>query len=176
MTFAKGITSGYIPLGGVAVGDRVADVLIERGGIFEHGFTSSGHPVACAVAIENIRLIERERLVQRVARESGPYLRERFLELRERSLVGAAETCGLMAALVLVKQKDTMQAFVPEDKVGTVCRERCFDEGVIVRTVGNHMIIAPPLVISTSQIDEMIESIKKGLDRTYQDLKTRGLI
>jgi putrescine aminotransferase len=71
ITFAKGVTSGYVPLGGVLVGDRVAKVLIEQGGEFNHGFTYSGHPVACAAALENIRIIEEEKLIERVADETG---------------------------------------------------------------------------------------------------------
>ena len=102
MTFAKGVTSGYIPLGGVMVGERVARVLIERGGEFNHGYTYSGHPVACAVALANIRLIRRDRLVERVREDTGPYLATQFASLKEHPLVGDAETCGLMGAVLLV--------------------------------------------------------------------------
>ena len=92
MTFAKGVTSGYIPLGGVLVGERVAKVLIEQGGEFEHGYTAfSGHPVACAVGIANIRLIQQLKLVERVHDDVGPYLASQFAELKEHPLVGDAE-------------------------------------------------------------------------------------
>lgn len=93
MTFAKGVTSGYIPLGGVMVGERIAKMLIEQGGEFAHGYTYSGHPVACAVAVANIRLIQREGLVERVREDLGPYLAERFAELAGHALVGEAQTC-----------------------------------------------------------------------------------
>src|SRR5512139_547417 len=99
MTFAKGVTSGYIPLGGVMVGDRVAKVLIERGGEFAHGYTYSGHPVACAVGLANLRLIRELGLVERVHDDVGPYLAERYAELGEHALVGETQTCGLMASL-----------------------------------------------------------------------------
>ena len=88
MTFAKGVTSGYIPLGGVMVGERIARVLIEQGGEFNHGYTYSGHPVACAVALANIRLVQREGLVERVRTDTGPYLAARFAGLADHPLVG----------------------------------------------------------------------------------------
>jgi putrescine aminotransferase len=170
MTFAKGVTSGYIPLGGVAVGRPVAEVLIERGGIFDHGFTSSGHPVACAVAIANIRALQRERLVEIVAEKSGPCLKQRLLELVDHPLVESAENCGMLGALRLVKQKDNLRDFDSAEQLASVCRESCFDAGVIVRTIGRRLLIAPPLVIRHDQIREMVELIKIGLNRAYQVL------
>ena len=122
MTFAKGVTSGYIPLGGVAVGDRVANVLIESGGDFNHGFTYSGHPVACAVALANIKILKDEAIIERVATDTAPYLRECFLDLAHHPLVGLAETCGLMAGLVLMQDKNTQTLFDPEQGVGMICR------------------------------------------------------
>jgi putrescine aminotransferase len=101
--FAKGVTSGYVPLGGVLVGSRVADALIERGGDFNHGFTYSGHPVACAAALENLRILQEEGLVERVAQETGPWLKAAFGTLAAHPLVGHAETCGLTAGLNLVR-------------------------------------------------------------------------
>ena len=175
MTFAKGVTSGYIPLGGVAVGDRVAQALIERGGDFNHGFTYSGHPVACAVAVENIRLMQREGIVARVAEESAPHLRNRFLELGEHPLVGLAETCGMVAGLVLVRDKATLSAFDPASGVGMICRGHCFDSGVIMRAVGDRMIIAPPLVITRTETDAMIALIRLALDKTLSDVTRLGL-
>lgn len=174
MTFAKGVTSGYIPLGGVMVGDRVAQVLIEKGGEFEHGFTYSGHPVACAVAIENIHIIQREKFVERVARETGPHLSRRFTELLDHPLVGAVETAGLMAALVLVRDKKTRALFDPQREVGMLCRNHCFNGGVIMRAVGDRMIVAPPLVMTCDQIDEMTGLIRAALDRTLDEVKQRG--
>ena len=174
MTFAKGVTSGYIPLGGVMVGDRVAQVLIDKGGEFEHGFTYSGHPVACAVAIENIRILQREKLVERVARETGPYLNQRFTALLDHPLVGVAESKGLMAGLILMKNKACGELFDPKLEVGMVCRRHCFEGGVIMRAVGDRMIIAPPLVMTVAQIDEMIGLIRASLDRTLDEVRQRG--
>jgi putrescine aminotransferase len=174
MTFAKGVTSGYVPLGGVMVGDRVAQVLIETGGEFNHGYTYSGHPVACAVALANIKLIQDLKLVEHVRDDVGPYLAEQYAALREHPLVGDAESCGLMAALILVKDKTLGTPFPAELELGMVCRGHCFREGVIMRAVGDRMIIAPPLVITRTQIDEMMALIRRCLDLTLADARRQG--
>jgi len=174
MTFAKGVTSGYIPLGGVMVGDRMAQVMIEQGGEFNHGYTYSGHPVACAVALANIRLIQRERLVEKVRDDLGPYLAAHYAELARHPLVGEAQTCGLMAALQIVKDKATGQGFDPSLEVGMLCRGHCFDNGLIMRAVGDRMIIAPPLVMTRAQIDEMAGLIRRVLDLTLADATKRS--
>ena len=174
MTFAKGVTSGYVPLGGVMVGDRVADVLIERGGEFNHGYTYSGHPVACAVALANIRLIREQRLVEHVRDDVGPYLAARYRELLEHPLVGDAETCGLMGALLLVRDKARGLPFAESVEIGMVCRGHCFREGLIMRAVGDRMIVAPPLVITREQIDQMMALIHRCLDLTLADAQRQG--
>lgn len=174
VTFAKGVTSGYIPLGGVMVGDRVAKVLIEHGGEFNHGYTYSGHPVACAVALANLELMERENLPGRVKNDIGPYLAERFAELNDHPLVGAAETCGFVAGLVIAKNKETREMFDPALSVGMICRGHCFKNGLIMRAVGDRMIISPPLVMTREQIDEMMGLIRLCLDATLNDLRAAG--
>ncbi len=174
VTFAKAITSGYIPLGGVLVGDRVAKVLIEQGGEFNHGYTYSGHPVACAVGLANLAIMEQEQLPQHVNDDIGPYLAQRFEEIARHPLVGTAETCGLMAGLVLVKNKERKEVFAADLSVGMICRGHCFKNGLIMRAVGDRMIIAPPLIMTRSQIDEMVALISRCLDLTYQEVKQKG--
>ena len=174
ITFAKAVTSGYIPLGGVMVGDRVAKVLVEQGGEFNHGYTYSGHPVACAVALANLDLMVKEELPQRVLADIGPYLAKRFAELAEHPLVGTTQTCGFVGAIALVKSKQPLQRFAAELGVGMLCRGHCFDNGLIMRAVGDRMIIAPPLIMSHAQIDEMMSLIGKCLDLTWSDVKARG--
>jgi putrescine aminotransferase len=174
MTFAKGVTSGYIPLGGVMVGERVATALIEDGGEFEHGFTYSGHPVAAAVAVANIKLIQQLKLVEHVRDDVGPYLAQQFAALREHPLVGDAETCGLMGAILLMKDKASHTPFDAKLDVGMICRGHCFANGLIMRAVGDRMIIAPPLVITRAQIDEMMGLIRRCLDLTLADVRARG--
>ncbi len=174
VTFAKGVTSGYIPLGGVMVGDRVARVLIEKGGEFNHGYTYSGHPVACAVALANLDVMAREKLPQRVREDTGPYLARRFSALADHPLVGAAETCGFVAGLLLVKCRKTRERFAPDAAVGMLCRSHCFRNGLVMRAVGDRMIIAPPLVMTHGQIDEMMALIRSCLDATLKDLRAAG--
>ena len=176
VTFAKAVTSGDIPLGGVMVGDRVAKVLIEKGGEFNHGYTYSGHPVACAVALANLDIMEAEQLPQRVRGEMGDYFAKRFLALKDHPLVGDAETCGFVAGLVLVKNKQTKARFNPDDAVGMICRGHCFRNGLIMRAVGDRMIIAPPLTMTHADIDELLRLIHQALDLTQADLHQKGLI
>lgn len=175
VTFAKGVTSGYIPLGGVMVGDRVAKVLIDKGGEFNHGYTYSGHPVACAVGLANLELMEREDLPRKVREDLAPYLARRFAEIAEHPLVGLAETCGFVAGLVLVKDKASKAMYDPELAVGMMCRAHCFRNGLIMRAVGDRMIIAPPLVMTREQIDEMVALIRRCLDDTLAELRGKGL-
>jgi putrescine aminotransferase len=174
MTFAKGVTSGYIPLGGVMVGERIARVLIEQGGEFNHGYTYSGHPVACAVGLANVDLLSRQDLVRHVHDDVGPYLAQVYAQLAEHPLVGDTETCGLMGAMLLVKDKGLGTPFDPEVEIGMVCRGHCFAQGVIMRAVGDRMIIAPPLVITRTQIDEMAALIRRCLDLTLADAHAQG--
>jgi putrescine aminotransferase len=177
ITFAKGVTSGYVPMGGVLVGDRIAEAL-RTGGDFNHGFTYSGHPVACAAALENIRIIEEEGLVARVADDTGPYLKQRFASLAAHPLVGTAESCGFVAGLDLVRRKAArvhhQVRFDASLAVGMICRGHMFNNGMVMRAVGDRMIIAPPLVMTREQIDEMMALIRVCLDRTLEDLEARG--
>lgn len=178
ISFAKGVTSGYVPLGGVLVGKRVAQALIERGGDFNHGFTYSGHPVACAAALENLRILREEKLVEKVALETGPHLKAAFMELATHPLVGHAESCGMVAGLNLVWRKGTgphdCEHFPRELQVGMLCRGHMFDNGVIMRAVGDRMIVAPPLVMTKDEIDAMAERIWDCLDLTLADVYARG--
>ena len=170
MSFAKGVTSGYLPLGGVLVGDRVADVMIDRGGEFFHGYTYSGHPVACAVAIANIRLIREQGLVTRVKDDIGPYLQERWHKLGEHRLVGETRMIGLMGALELVASKDTLERFPEKRGAGTVCRDIFVENGLVLRAVGDTMVCAPPLVLTHEEADELVDKTWKCLDLTAKAL------
>lgn len=176
ITFAKAVTSGYIPLGGVMVGNRLAEVLIEKGGEFNHGYTYSGHPVACAVALANLGVMEKENLVLKVRDSLAPYLAKHFCGLIDHPLVGLAETCGLLAGMVLVQDKATKKPFDSALSVGMICRKHCFANGLIMRAVGDRMIISPPLVCTLQQIDELMGLIRQCLDLTYAELKELGYV
>jgi putrescine aminotransferase len=173
MTLAKGITSGYQPLGAVMVGDRVAEVLIEEGGEFHHGYTYSGHPVACAVALANLRILENDGLVDRVRQDIGPYLQKRWSGLGDHPLVGEARGVGLIGALELVAHKPSRTFFRDRGRAGTLCRDHCFENGLVMRAVRDTMIISPPLVLSEAEADELVEKAWKCLDLTARDLGIR---
>lgn len=169
MTIAKGLTSGYVPMGGLVVRDEIVQVLNE-GGDFNHGFTYSGHPVAAAVALENIRILREEKIVERVREETAPYLQKRLRELADHLLVGEVRGVGMLGAIELVKDKQTRERYPSDKAVGMICRGHCFENGLIMRAVGDTMIISPPLVISKTEIDELVEKARKCLDLTARAL------
>jgi putrescine aminotransferase len=130
--------------------------------------------VACAVGLANLRLIRERGLVDRVRHDVGPYLAQAYAELAAHPLVGESQTCGLMGALLLVRDKNGPRGgtpFEPDREVGMICRGHCFREGLIMRAVGDRMIVAPPLVIARAQIDEMVALIRRCLDLTLADLR-----
>ncbi|SDF55608.1 aspartate aminotransferase family protein [Pseudomonas seleniipraecipitans] len=169
MTIAKGLTSGYVPMGGLVVRDEIVAVLSE-GGDFNHGFTYSGHPVAAAVALENIRILREEKILETVREETAPYLQKRLRELADHPLVGEVRGVGMLGAIELVKDKQTRERYPSDRAVGMVCRGHCFDNGLIMRAVGDTMIISPPLVISKHEIDELVEKARTCLDLTARAL------
>jgi len=170
MTLAKGLSSGYLPISAVMVGDRVARTLIDEGGEFFHGFTYSGHPVACAVALENLRIMQDEGMVERVRDDIGPYFQSRLRELADHRLVGEVRGVGLIAGIEMVRDKDGPVFFEPEGKVGTICRDHCFRNNVIMRAVRDGMVISPPLVISHAEVDRLVETARRCLDLTQADI------
>ena len=175
MTIAKGLSSGYQPIGGSILSDEVASVI--SGTEFNHGYTYSGHPVACAVALENLRILDEEGIVDRVASDTGPYLKERFESLTDHPLVGEAKIVGMMGSLALTPDKASRAAFASEaGTVGYITRERCFANNLIMRHVGDRMIISPPLVISREEIDVLIERAWQSLDEAQEELKAQGLM
>ncbi len=175
MTIAKGLTSGYLPLGGSILSDGVAEVI--AGSEFNHGYTYSGHPVSCAVALENLRLIEEENILERVRTDTAPYLAEKWGALAGHPLVGEARTIGLMGGLAMTPDKASRAKFASEaGTVGLICREFCFANGLVMRHVGDRMIISPPLVISKAEIDTLTERAWVALDLTLEKLKDDGLL
>jgi putrescine aminotransferase len=174
MTMAKALSSGYLPIGGLMVGDRVASVLIDKGGEFFHGFTYSGHPAACAVAIANLEIFRRERIVERVREEAAPYLAQRWKELVAHPLVGEARSVGLLAAIELVPDKRSRRFFEPRGEVGMRMRENCTRNGLVMRATRDTLFIAPPLVISRSEIDELLSKVVRSLDETATQARAEG--
>ncbi len=165
MTIAKGVSSGYIPLGGVVVSDEIHEDLTKNSkGTLFHGFTYSGHPVACAVALENIRIIERENLVEN-ARLMGAELMKEFDRLEEVPLVGDGRTLGLLAAIEIYKDRETKERFdskmapqivLEAAKRGLICRSVVYDDA-------DTIVLAPPLIINKEQIKEMISILRASI-------------
>jgi putrescine aminotransferase len=170
MPIAKAMSSGYLPIGGVMIGDRVADALIDQGGEFHHGFTYSGHPVSCAVACEVIDILRRERIIERVKTEAAPHFAKRWAEFADHPLVGEVRTVGLMGALELVEDKKTRRGLREIGKIGAACRDLCFNNGLVMRAVRDTMIVAPPLVITNAEIDDLADRARRCLDLTWKEL------
>jgi putrescine aminotransferase len=171
MSIAKGLSSGYVPIGGVLVSDKVASILIDEGGEFNHGFTYSGHPVAAAAAIANLNILRGEDFVNRVDTETAPYIAEKWQQLTSHALVGEARIVGLIGALELVKDKTTRQFFDDRGAVGTLCRDICFESGLVMRAIEDTMVISPPLCITKEEIDELINLVIRCLDQTAKQIQ-----
>lgn len=170
MPIAKGVTSGYLPLGGVLVGDRIAEVVGRTGGEFAHGFTYSGHPVSCAVAIANIKALRDEGIIERVKEDTGPYFKREFARLADHPIVGEARSLGMVGAIELVSDKTSRQRFDKDLGASGICRDHLFNNGLVMRPVGNSMIVSPPLVFEHHHIDELVEKAWKSLDLTAASL------
>ena len=169
ITMAKGISSGYIPLSGIMVGKRVSDILINEGGEFYHGYTYSGHPVACAVAIENLKIIREENLIEN-SKNTSVYLNEKMREIADHPLVGEVRMKSYIGCVELVKDKEKGIMFEDTGTVGTICRDYCIENGLIMRAVRDGMIFCPPLIFSKNHIDELVEKLKKSLDQTHNHI------
>jgi putrescine---pyruvate transaminase len=172
MTVGKGMSSGYVPIAAVLLGPRVGDALAAAHEEWAHGFTYSGHPVAAAVALENIRIIEAEGLHERAAGPLGDHFAAALAGLTDHPLVGEARSCGLLGALELVEDKGARRYFPAARKVGLACREHCIENGLVMRAVRDVMILAPPLVISEAEIDDIAAKARCALDLAWRDLQT----
>lgn len=170
ITFAKAVTSGYIPLSGLLIDDRIVEALMGHDDDFNHGYTFSGHPVACAVALKNLEIMEREKLVQRVNEVGAPALAKVFEKFKDHPLVGEVRTVGMLGAIELVADKRTRRRFDNPGRVGLICRDHFFREGFIMRAVFDTMVCAPPLIWGEEQFAEAERLIRKALDLTLADV------
>jgi putrescine aminotransferase len=171
VTFAKASTAGYIPLSGVLVGDRVASALEAHDDEFYHGYTYAGHPVACAVALKTIEIMERERLVERVKEFTGPRLAAMLSKFKDHPLIGEVRSVGMLGAIELVANKRTLERFADPGRVGTMCRNHFAREGFIMRAIGDTMVTAPPLIFSEAHFQEAESVMRKVLDLTLNDVR-----
>ena len=171
ITTAKALTSGYLPLSALLVGDRIAGVLEEKGGEFHHGYTYSGHPVACAVGLANLEIIEREGLVERVRDDTGPYFAKMLADrVAGHPLVGEVRSVGLMGAIEIVKDKATRERFLPAGSAAVTIRDHAIAQGMMLRATGDTMILSPPIMWTRQTVDMAGDRIAKALDLALADL------
>lgn len=174
ITIAKGLSSGYAPIGGSVVSDKVAQV-INDAGEFNHGYTYSGHPVSCAVALENIRLLEEEAVVETVRGVTAPHFSDGWTALGDHPLVGQTAHKGLMGSLTLTPNKAERSGFGDlAGEIGAICRDHAARLGLVMRAVGDRMIVSPPLTITTDELDLLLTRAKAALDATLKDLPSHG--
>jgi putrescine aminotransferase len=152
------------------VGDRVAEALLAPGVEYNYGYTYSGHPVSCAVALENIRIIKAEGLVERVRNDTGPYLGERLRTLADHPLVGEVRSLGFIGAIELVRSKKPRRFFEPVGRVGAICRDHCMKLGLVLRATRDTMLLSPPLIWERRHVDEFVELARRAFDLTQADV------
>ncbi len=165
MSIAKGLSSGYLPIGGVLISDEIANVLKTSGDEFYHGFTYSGHPTAAAVATANLKILRDEGIVDRVNNDIAPYFGEKLQQLSSHAIVGEVRTLGMLVAIELMKDKESHIFFEDKGAIGTRCRDISVENGLVMRGVGSTIIMSPPLVITKPEIDLLFERVLKTLDQ-----------
>ncbi|MEM7221982.1 MAG: aminotransferase [Pseudomonadota bacterium] len=177
ITSAKGLTSGYQPLGAVLISDRVLDQVSgpeAAGAVFSNGFTYSGHPVACAAALKNIEIMEREDLMAH-AQEIGPYMQTRLQELRDIPIVGDVRGLGLMACIECVISQEEQNPLMLDYEIGNRIDAHCQKLGLIVRPLINMCVLSPPLIVTKAEIDRIVEILRQGIELAMADVEREGL-
>ena len=170
ITLAKGLSSGYQPISALMISDPIADKLRDAEGGLAHGFTYSGHPVAAAVALENLKILQREKLVERVAQDIGPYFQRALSRLAGHPLVGEVRSLGLLGAVELIQDKARHILFDPPGVVAAVCRENLRARGIIVRAVRDTLLIAPPFVVTHEQVDDIVDTLEAAFEDIRKEL------
>jgi 4-aminobutyrate--pyruvate transaminase len=169
ISFAKAVTSAYLPLGGVMVNEAMYQAMLDESrkiGTFGHGFTYSGHPVACAVANKTLEIYRRDRIVEGV-RAKSPLFQRRLSALADHPIVGEARGIGLIGGLEIVADKATKRQYDPKQFLSTKCAAYAQDEGLFVRALlGDRIALCPPLIITEAEIDEVFDRLTRALDRT----------
>jgi putrescine---pyruvate transaminase len=171
ITMAKGLSSGYQPISAVSLGKRLGDALAHAREELVHGYTYSGHPVASAVALKNLEVLERDHIVTRVKRKIGPYFQRRLREtFMGHPLVGEVRGIGMLGAMELVKDRTRRMHFNNPGRAGTICRDYCFGNGLVMRAIRDTMVLAPPLVITEEEVEKLLKKAKLCIDLTAREL------
>ncbi|MEC9121033.1 MAG: aminotransferase [Pseudomonadota bacterium] len=166
ITFAKAVTNGYMPLGGSLVSDKVADVLLGHGGEFAHGLTYSGHPASCAAGLATMDVLQNTSILESSANDLAPYFAQALESLADHPVVGQVRAKGLVAAVELVKDKGSRERLAPESGGAVYTRDRAIENGLMVRQTGDAMIMSPPFVTSTEEVDALVSKLTSALDKT----------
>jgi putrescine---pyruvate transaminase len=170
VSMAKGLSSGYLPISATGVSAEIVDT-IREGGEFVHGYTYSGHPTSAAVALRNLEIIERERLMERTAEDTGPYIAKALDRLRDHPLVGEARSLGLIGGIEIVARKGTNERFGgKEGHAAPVVRDICIRRGLMVRAIRDTIVFCPPLIISHAQLDRLVDTVRAALDEAVPHL------
>jgi adenosylmethionine-8-amino-7-oxononanoate aminotransferase len=176
ITFAKGVTSGYFPLGGVILSEKLLEELRRSNhpdAMFGHGLTYTSHPVGCAVALKNLDLLEQGVLAH--TQDVAPYFQAQLKTLEELPLVGEVRGMGLMACVECVADRDSLDPLELDKNVGARIDAHCQELGLLVRPLINMCVMSPPLVITRDQIDDMVGILREGISRTMDDLRKEGV-
>ncbi len=177
ITCAKGISSGYLPLSATMISDEIYEVLSspsEDGSLFTHGFTYSGHPVCCAAGLKNIEIIEREGICEHV-RKVGPYFEEQLNKLRDLPIVGDVRGKCFMMCIENVANQETKELLADDVRVGDRIAAHCQEMGLIIRPIAHLNVMSPPLTLTHEEIDDMVDTLHKGIESTMSDLAKEGL-
>ena len=175
ITCAKGLTSGYLPLGACLYSDRIHEVISQgdSGRFFGHGFTYSGHPVCCVAALKALEIVEREMLMDNV-RDVGGYFEQRLGELADLPIVGNVRGQKLMMCVEFVADQRTKTLFPDEINIGKRVSNRCEEMGLLVRSIVHLNIMSPAFVITRSQVDFVVDTLRSGIEATMADLRKEG--
>jgi len=177
ITCAKGISSGYIPLSATILSEEIYDVISvpqADGAMFTHGFTYSGHPVACRAGLKNIEIMERDKICEHV-REVGPYFEQQLATLSDLPIVGDVRGKCFMMCVENVANKETKELFDASINIGGRVAEVCEQRGLIVRPVGHLNVLSPPLTLTKHEIDSMVAILREGIESTMSKLRAEGL-
>ena len=177
ISIAKALSAAYLPIAGVMINEKVYQALMENSakiGTFGHGYTYSGHPVSCAVALETLKIYEERDIVGHVKRV-GPRMQQGLRRFKDHALVGEVRGIGLVGAIELVRDKATKESFDPKQGVGAYLSRRAQEHGLIVRAMGDNIAFTPPLIITEAQVDEMIDKFGRALDDTSRWVNDQGL-
>lgn len=178
ITCAKGISSGYVPLSATILSSEIYDVISvpqADGAMFTHGFTYSGHPVACRAGLKNIEIMQREKICEHV-REVGPYFEQQLATLSDLDIVGDVRGKCFMMCVENVANKETKELFDPAVNIGGRVAEQCEKRGLIIRPVGHLNVMSPPLTLTKPQIDDMVQILRAGIVASIEELRSDGLM